>query len=206
MNKVIPLFPLNLVVFPYSRIPLHIFEEKYKIMIGDCLENKSGFGILSILKEQFSKIGSYVKITSVLNKYPNGEMDIVVKGIERFKVIVTEKHTDGYLVGTVEEYTDVSNEFDNNLLEELRTNFTSILDKINFKLEEAFWENYKNSKLKSYKIAEKSGLSIEQQQELLTLRKENERMDYLIIHLNKLEKKLKENITTGRIVMGDGYL
>jgi Lon protease-like protein len=206
MNKVIPLFPLNLVVFPYSRIPLHIFEEKYKIMVGDCLENKSGFGILSILKERLSKIGSYVKITSVLNKYPNGEMDIVVKGINRFKVIETKKHKDGYLLGTVEEYVDVSKEFDSNLLEELKNNFTSILNKINFKLEDAFWESYKNYKLKSYKIAEKSGLTIEQQQEFLTLQKENERIDYLLNHLEKLERKLKENITTGAIVMGDGYL
>ncbi|RPI69505.1 MAG: hypothetical protein EHM47_13435 [Ignavibacteriales bacterium] len=206
MNNRIPLFPLNIVVFPFSRIPLHIFEEKYKLMIVKCLADNSGFGIVSILKKHLSKVGSFVKITGVLNKYPNGEMDIVIKGMERFKVMNTEKHSDGYLVGTVEEYEDVSREYSLDSLDELKNNFISILTKINFKLEEAFWEDYRNTELKSYKIAEKSGLTIEQQQELLSLKKENERIDYLLNHLRGLEKKLKDNIATGAIIMGDGYL
>jgi Lon protease-like protein len=206
MNNIIPLFPLNIVVFPYSRIPLHIFEEKYKKMIGECLDIKTGFGIISILKNQLSKIGSHVEITSILNKHANGEMDIIVRGTKRFKVLKTQQHTDGYLIGKIEAYSDLSKEFDKNLLKELRNNFTSILKKINFNLEDAFWKNYKETELKSYKIAEKSGLTIEQQQEFLTLRKESERIDYLIEHIQKLEKKLKDNIATGAIIMGDGYL
>jgi len=133
-------------------------------------------------------------------------MDIVVKGNGRFKVIKTKQHPDGYLIGEIEEYTDISREFDKNLLEELRNNFVSILKKINFKLEDAFWENYKSTELKSYKIAEKSGLTLEQQQKFLSIRKENERIGFLIKHLAKLEKKLTENIATGAIVMRDGYL
>ena len=206
MNNSIPIFPLNIVVFPYSKIPLHIFEEKYKIMIGKCLEEKTGFGIISIIKKELSKIGSHIEITNVLNRYENGETDIVVKGNGRFKVIKTKQHPDGYLIGEIEEYTDISREFDKNLLEELRNNFVSILKKINFKLEDAFWENYKSTELKSYKIAEKSGLTLEQQQKFLSIRKENERIGFLIKHLAKLEKKLTENIATGAIVMRDGYL
>jgi Lon protease-like protein len=160
MDNKTPIFPLSIVVFPYSRIPLHIFEERYKIMIGECLEKKTGFGIISILNNKLSDIGSYVKITSVLNKYSNGEMDIVIKGIERFKVIETQQHPDGYITGSIEAYKDISKEFDSDLLQKLKNNFISILNKINFKLEEAFWENYRNSKLKSYKIAEKAGLKI----------------------------------------------
>jgi len=72
MNNSIPIFPLNIVVFPYSKIPLHIFEEKYKIMIGKCLEEKTGFGIISIIKKELSKIGSHIEITNVLNRYENG--------------------------------------------------------------------------------------------------------------------------------------
>ncbi len=175
-------------------------------MIGKCLKEKTGFGIISILKKKLSEIGSYVDITDVLKKYENGEIDIVVKGNGRFKLIETTKHPDGYLIGEVEDYTDISREFDKNLLEELRNNFVSILKKINLKLEDAFWENYKTIELKSYKIAEKSGLALEQQQEFLLIRKENERIGFLLKHLEKLEKKLKENIATGAIVMGDGFL
>jgi len=206
MNNSIPIFPLRIVVFPYSKIPLHIFEERYKKMIGKCLKEKTVFGIISLIKKKLSEIGCYVDITNVLNKYENGEMDIVVKGNGRFKLIETKQHPDGYLIGEVEEYSDISREFDRNLLEELRNNFVSILKKINFKLEDAFWENYKNIELKSYKIAEKSGLTLEHQQKFLSMRKENERIGFLIKHLAKLEKKLTENIATGAIVMGDGYI
>ena len=123
MNNSISIFPLNLVVFPYSKIPLHIFEERYKKMIDKCLEEKTGFGIISLIKNNLSEIGSYVDITDVLNKYENGESDIVVKGNARFKLLKAKKHPDGYLIGEVEEYTDISREFDKNLLEELRNNF-----------------------------------------------------------------------------------
>lgn len=205
MTKSIPIFPLNLVVFPYSRIPLHIFEEKYKKMIIMCLKEKSGFGIVSILKKELSKIGSYVEITDVLNKYANGEMDIVVKGTGRFKIIET-KHSEDYLTARVEEYADIPQKLDVNLLKELRNNFLSIIKKINFKLDDTFWQNYEFSELKSYKIAEKSGLSLEQQQKLLSLQQENERIDFLIEHLEKLDKQVNENIMTGAIILGNGYL
>lgn len=206
MKDIIPLFPLNTVVYPNSRIPLHIFEERYKILIGKCLQEKSGFGMISIINNKLSNVGSYVEITSILNQYSNGEMDIVIQGKKRFKVFETHQHPDGYLTGKVESYTDIFEDFDKNSLEKLRNNFLSILTKINFKLENTFWENYKKSKLKSYKIAEKSGLTLEQQQELLEIQEEDIRIDYLLNHIAKLEKQLAENVATGAIVMGDGYL
>jgi Lon protease-like protein len=206
MDNLIPIFPLNIVVFPHSKIPLHIFEEKYKKMIGKCFIDKKGFGIASIIRKKLSKIGSYVELIKIIKRYENGEMDIIVKGKRKFKIIKTQQHPDGYLIGEIEEYSDISNEFDKNLLEELKHNFISILSKVNFKLENAFWENYKSSELKSYRIAEKSGLSLEQQQKFLVIRKENERIDFLIKHLEKLEKKLSDSLVAGKIIMGDGYL
>ncbi len=206
MKNSIPLFPLKIVVFPYSKIPLHIFEERYKKMIGKCLKEKSGFGIVSLVKRDLSEIGSYVEVVEVSNKFQNGEMDIIIKGILRFKLTKTQKHNDGYLIGNVEEYQDISIDFDKNLLEELKNNFLSILKKINFKMEENFWQSYDNSELKSFKIAEKAGLSFIQQQKLLTLRKENARINFLLRHLKKLGKQVDENILTGAIILGDGYL
>ena len=61
-------------------------------------------------------------------------------------------------------------------------------------------------KMKSFKIAEKSGLSIIQQQELLTIPSENKRLSYLLEHFEKLEEKLEENKATREIILGDGYL
>jgi hypothetical protein len=93
-----------------------------------------------------------------------------------------------------------------NILNELRENFEDIINKVNFTLEDSFWKNYDETAFKSYKIAEKSGLNLKQRQQLLTLRKENERINFLLDHLSKLEKKIAESITTGAIIMGDGYI
>ncbi|HQJ46975.1 MAG TPA: LON peptidase substrate-binding domain-containing protein, partial [Ignavibacteriaceae bacterium] len=73
----IPIFPLNLVVFPGSKYPLHIFEERYKILIQKCLQENTGFGIVAAFDKKISDMGVYVLIDSVLKYYDNGESDIV---------------------------------------------------------------------------------------------------------------------------------
>ena len=206
MNDTIPIFPLSLVVFPFSKVPLHIFEERYKKMINKCLFEKTGFGIVSLILNEISKIGSYVEIVSVESRNENGEMDIIVRGTGRFKILKTTHHPDGYIVATFAEYSDVSDEISVQLLKELRENFEGIINKINFTLEDTFWRNYDETELKSYKIAEKSGLNLKQRQKLLTLRKENERIYFLLEHLTKLDKKISERVTAGAIIMGDGYI
>jgi ATP-dependent Lon protease len=206
MNSTIPIFPLNLVVFPFSKVPLHIFEERYKKMIGKCLKEKSGFGIVSIIKKRISGIGSYVEVINVLKKYDTGELDIIVKGTKRFRIVSKTKNTDGYLLADIEEYFDISSDYDEKLLEDLRNNFKAIIEKINFKLDDAYWESYEKAKFKSYKIAEKSGLSLELQQKLITLQNENDRIDFLLNHLEKLDKRISDSLATGAIIMGDGFL
>ena len=206
MNNTIPIFPLSLVVFPFSKVPLHIFEERYKKMINKCLFEKTGFGVVSLILNEISKIGSYVEIVSVESRNENGEMDIIVRGTGRFKILKTTHHPDGYIVATFAEYSDVSDEISVQLLKELRENFEGIINKINFTLEDTFWRNYDETELKSYKIAEKSGLNLKQRQKLLTLRKENERINFLLEHLTKLDKKISERVTAGAIIMGDGYI
>ena len=80
------LFPLNLVALPYKIIPLHIFEERYKKMIKDCTDRKKEFGIIYQNKDTQSKIGCSVSIEKIINTYPDGRMDVVVKGSKIFKV------------------------------------------------------------------------------------------------------------------------
>ena len=206
MNNTIPIFPLSLVVFPFSKVPLHIFEERYKKMINKCLDEKTGFGIVSLILSEMSKVGSYVEIVKVKREKENGEMDIIVKGISRFKTLRKTNHPDGYMVATIDEYRDDSDEINTLLLQELRENFEGIIRKINFELEDSFWKNYNDTSLKSFKIAEKSGLNLKQRQKLLSLKKENDRMNFLLKHLMVLEKKISERYTTGAIVMGDGYI
>ena len=85
MKEIIPIFPLNLVMFPGAVYPLHIFEERYKRMVRYCEENDEGFGIVSKIDETISDIGCYAKLAEIINVYDNGSLDIIVKGIKRFR-------------------------------------------------------------------------------------------------------------------------
>ena len=88
MTKIdkIPLFPINMSILPGEKIPLHIFEDRYKKMITDCLKTKSGFGILFKNKNKINNVGTKVKVIKVYKKYEDGKYDILVKGEERFFV------------------------------------------------------------------------------------------------------------------------
>ncbi|HRN27395.1 MAG: LON peptidase substrate-binding domain-containing protein [Ignavibacteriaceae bacterium] len=202
----IPIFPLNLVVFPDSKYPLHIFEERYKILLQNCLTHNSGFGIVASIDKRISDVGVYVKVSSVLKTYLNGELDIVVQGIERFLINSTSLHLDGYYIAEVEKYLDDDSVADVKLMDELQTEFEEVVELANYKLEDAFWSNLKSAKLKSYKIAEKSGLTYEQQQELLILKTENERLNYLINYFVSIKDKVDKASEVKKIIMNDGYL
>ncbi|MGB5287859.1 MAG: LON peptidase substrate-binding domain-containing protein [Ignavibacteriaceae bacterium] len=202
----IPLFPLALVIFPNSKYPLHIFEERYKKLINTCLAEKSGFGIVSRIGDTVSEVGVYVEILNVIKIYASGEMDIVIKGNWRFKRINFEMHADGYYLSDVSRIADKESDFDYDLFSNLKDRVKEMLKLVHFDLNKSFWDTLDKTSLKSFKIAEKSGLSILQQQELLTLRSENKRLNYLLNHFEKLEEKLEENKMIKEIILGDGYL
>lgn len=84
-NK-IPLFPLGVVLFPDIPLPLHIFEERYKLMVNECLNNDGVFGIALYADDKLYNIGCTAKIVSVLKKYEDGRMDILTQGVERFAI------------------------------------------------------------------------------------------------------------------------
>jgi Lon protease-like protein len=73
----IPLFPLGVVLMPQMPLQLHIFEERYKAMIGECLEKNKEFGVVDFDAKKLSKVGCTAKIVDVLKHYETGEMDIV---------------------------------------------------------------------------------------------------------------------------------
>jgi len=206
MQNNIPIFPLALVVFPNSSYPLHIFEPRYIKMLNHCLEDECGFGIVAIIDDDFAKIGSYVKITKVIKNFESGEMDIIVTGTERFVISNLEQNEDGYFVAEVETYDDEYISMDNELMDEMIFSFQKIIDKLNFKFDDGFWKKLEAVNLKSFKLAEKSGLTIEQQQELLVMDNENKRAGYLIKYFNNLYTQIEDNSLVQKIVMGDGYI
>jgi Lon protease-like protein len=85
--SLLPLFPLDLVLFPGTTLPLHIFEPRYKEMISECLDRKTSFGVVRAKEEGVAEIGCTAEIITVAKKYPDGRIDLVTEGRERFEVM-----------------------------------------------------------------------------------------------------------------------
>lgn len=83
---VIPIFPLELVLLPTAPLPLHIFEPRYKEMIGECLDSHTEFGIVRAKEDSIEQIGCTAEITELTKKYDDGRMDITVAGRSRFEI------------------------------------------------------------------------------------------------------------------------
>jgi Lon protease-like protein len=79
MNR-IPLFPLGLVLLPGMALPLHIFEERYKQMISECLAARTSFGIIWFDGQSIHSVGCTARVIKVLHRYEDGRMDILTKG------------------------------------------------------------------------------------------------------------------------------
>ena len=100
------LFPLGIVLLPTEQIPLHIFEERYRELIGECLEEESEFGLLLADDAGLREVGTRTAVTEVLQRFEDGRLNIVVEGRGRFRLV---ELTDGrsFQTGEVEEVNDL---------------------------------------------------------------------------------------------------
>ena len=104
-SRLIPLFPLNVVVFPRTRLPLHIFEERYKEMVGNAIRDESEFGIVMAKDDGIVNAGCTVAVEKVLQMYPDGRMDIMAFGKRRFEIAALNEDK-SYLQGEVSFFDD----------------------------------------------------------------------------------------------------
>lgn len=116
----IPMFPLNLVLLPGETKTLHIFEERYKQLVSDCLLNEAHFGIPFIHQTAVGDYGIEVKISNVIKKYENGEMDIAIEGVLVFKLLEYSKVLPPKLYGAgIIQYEEEIFEKPSHVLQEL---------------------------------------------------------------------------------------
>lgn len=83
----LPLFPLDVVLLPGTPLPLHIFEPRYKEMIGECLADEVPFGVVRALDEGIAEVGCTAEIVTVTKQYPDGRLDLIAEGRKRFEVL-----------------------------------------------------------------------------------------------------------------------
>src|SRR5215213_336699 len=82
-----PLFPLGIVLLPSEVVPLHIFEERYKLMIGECIDSDGEFGIVWLSDDRLHETGCTARVTQVLDRFDDGRMNVLVTGGRPFRLL-----------------------------------------------------------------------------------------------------------------------
>jgi ATP-dependent Lon protease len=104
-DPLLPLFPLEVVLLPGTPMPLHIFEERYKEMVGDAISNKTEFGIVQASENGILSIGCTATVDRILRQYPDGKLDVIVVGRRRFEIIMVDQEKE-YLRAEVAFFDD----------------------------------------------------------------------------------------------------
>jgi len=175
-TQLIPLFPLSLVLLPGMPLPLHIFEERYKEMMGDIIPVEGEFGVVLAKDDGIVNIGCTATVVNVLRKYPDGRLDLLAAGQRRFQIeSLDESKT--YLRGTVEFFDD---EDLNEVSPDLRNRAGAALRELmQVERPEVPLEKMESAARISFQIAQLVS-DLDKRQTVLALRSEVERLEYLI--------------------------
>jgi Lon protease-like protein len=181
MKKIkIPLFPLNIVVFPYEKVPLHIFEPRYKKMISESIENETPFGIVLNNNGSVDSIGCSLNVTKVLKHYNNGEYDLIATGERCFQIIDKVKKDDLW-IGNI-EYMENPIIEDKKILTEVQNKYLELLVKLG---KEENFDIYLERKI-SYQFLIGISLPLNLKRSILLLESERERLLYIYDLLDKI--------------------
>jgi len=197
----LPLFPLNLVLYPGERLPLHIFEERYKDLTQYCLDHKVPFGILRSEDNVLADVGTTARIQEVVSRYEDGRMDIAVEGQERFRLreLYDEK---SYYTGDVVVLEEEGATPDLNLRERAITQHMKLLELAGRTVRP---DLYKDVEFLSYVIARNAALDGKQKQELLEVDSEEQRIQYLIDHFESLIPQVEQKEDIHRRIRSNGH-
>ena len=198
----VPLFPLQVVLFPRTNLALHIFEERYKEMIGECLEKQTEFGVVLAQDNSMENIGCTATITEVVRKYDDGRMDILVKGGKRFEIMFLDRNK-AYLRGAPQFFEEEADGVPAE--DERRKQAMEIYGEVVRLLEAEVEEppDAQDSQL-SYQIMARLPADLNFKQTMLKSRSENERLTEVITFLRKASTRLAVTLRTREKAGGNG--
>jgi Lon protease-like protein len=166
-----PLFPLALVALPTETVPLHIFEERYKTMIDECLERDGEFGIVWAADDGLRPIGCACEIAEVLERMEDGRINLVSRGTRPFRLVERQEHLP-YPAGIVELLDDRPEERDADALEQAHAAYGALVERVT---DEPPGSD-ELATLSAYEMAATVDFGLDAKQGLLDLRSENARL------------------------------
>jgi Lon protease-like protein len=169
-----PLFPLGIVLLPEEVVPLHIFEERYKVMVGECMEHDGEFGIVWLSDSGLRDIGCTATITELLETMDDGRMNILVRGSRPFRLVRRIEELP-YPAGDIELLDDDGTDPAPASLEETRERYAALVER----LTESRPDAAQLDDLGAYGIAATIDFAHDAKQSLLESRSEDERLAML---------------------------
>ena len=166
-----PLFPLALVALPGELIPLHIFEERYKTMMTECLEGEGEFGILWLSDEGLRENGCACEIDRVLERLDDGRLNLLTRGTRPFRVLERREHLP-YPAGTIEFLADREEEVDETLLSQAHELYADLVKRATDREP----DTGEVASMGAYAMAATVDFGLDAKQGLLDLRSENARL------------------------------
>ncbi len=198
----VPLFPLDVVLFPGTPLPLHIFEERYKEMIGECLADHSGFGVVRAQREGLAVIGCIAKIVRVMHEYEDGRLDILCDGHERFEIEMLDNSRD-FLQAEVDFFSDDGAASTRQMREQCVA--------LHFEVLELAGAEHQPAPLNldtpvAFQLAWALPSDLGFKQQLLSIRSDAERTRRLCDFYKTMLPKLRTGARAGQIAHGNGHV
>jgi Lon protease-like protein len=200
LGSLLPLFPLDLVLLPGTPLPLHIFEPRYKEMIGECLEEKKLFGVIRAQERSLADIGCTAEILAVTKTYEDGRMDIVTQGRARFELLeLSEKRA--FLQGEVLYLADEPDKASTQEIARAKELHKQILALASA---EQDLPDTDETPL-SYHLAGSLPLDLDFKQKILGIRSEAQRIHELIAYFENILPNLRRAILIRKKAGGNGH-
>jgi len=196
-----PLFPLGIVALPSETVPLHIFEERYRVMIGRCLEADRGsrerqFGIVWLSDEELKPVGCACEVEEVLERMEDGSMDILARGKLPFRLLSRQDDLP-YPAGEVEFLAEIEEEPDDEAATAARELYRDLVAQAT----DRELDDEELLEFDAYGMAATVEFGVEAKQELLELRSENARLllSAAIERLESLERAQARALSNGKV-------
>ena len=195
-----PLFPLGLVLLPGELVPLHIFEERYKQMIGECLDQQREFGILWLADDELKEVGCAARVTRVLERFEDGRLNILAEGTTPFRM---ERRIGdmAYPAGDV-VLLDDEPDSDDDALERARTTYADLVEEVT----DARPEAETLAGLDAYGMAATVDINPAAKQALLELRSEPARLEQLDGLFAEALRRIRTAARVAEQASGNGHL
>jgi len=180
-----PLFPLELVALPGELVPLHIFEERYKTMMSECLEDEREFGIVWLSDDGLREVGCAMKIENVLEETEDGRINLVARGTRAFRVLERQGHL-AYPAGVIEFLADREEVAEPELADNARAAYADLVKRATDRTP----EGEELEQMSAYAMAATVDFGLEAKQGLLDLRSENARLKLVTRLFRAANKRL----------------